>query len=360
MKYRESVGLHLPEYGNYSEVESTATTIFNWKYDAEENELVNLYEKSKKFSWNPTTDIDWSVDVDMERIIHNRQARNQNQKLIMKTPDSISNELYEKMVIERNAYTISQFLHGEQGGILGCSKLVQVCPDMAAKYFSATQALDEIKHAETYKRYLTEKIENNYPVRSILKELFDEILSVSEWDISLIGMQIMVEGLALGSFPLMKASNFDEPLIQQITSKIMMDESRHVAFGVKMLEDVYKDGLTERELKVREEFVIESSLILSKGMSAAEPITERLGLEKNAAVQDWFQNSPFLKAANVVAFSKIVPNLKRIGLLTDRVRSVFTDLGVIQYEDFPDCIDDPNPTPSKEAVGLLVKYIQNH
>ena len=151
----------MPEYGEYSEVESTVTTIFNWKYDAEENELVNLYEKSKKFSWNPTTDIDWSVDVDMEKIIHNRQARNQNQKIIMQTPKNISDELYNKIVVERNAYTISQFFHGEQGGILGCSKLVQVCPDMAAKYFSATQALDEIKHAETYKRYLTEKLENN-------------------------------------------------------------------------------------------------------------------------------------------------------------------------------------------------------
>ena len=359
MKYESKVGLHMPEYGEYSEVESTVKTIFNWKYDAEENELVNLYEKSKKFSWNPTTDIDWSVDVDMEKIIHNRQARNQKQKIIMQTPKNISDELYNKIVVERNAYTISQFFHGEQGGILGCSKLVQVCPDMAAKYFSATQALDEIKHAETYKRYLTEKLENNYPIRHVLKELFDEILSTSDWDISVIGMQIMIEGVALGSFPLMKASNFDEPLIQEITSKIMLDESRHVAFGVKMLESVYKDGLTENELKVREEFIIESSLILNKGMSAAEPIIERLGLENNQNIRKWLKDSPFLKASSHVAFSKIVPNVKRIGLLTDRVRNVFDEIGVLEYENFTDCVDDPSPTPTNEAVSLFIKYIKN-
>ena len=169
----------------------------------------------------------------------------------------------------------------------------------------------------------------------------------------------MIEGVALGSFPLMKASNFDEPLIQEITSKIMLDESRHVAFGVKMLESVYKDGLTENELKVREEFIIESSLILNKGMSAAEPIIERLGLENNQNIRKWLKDSPFLKASSHVAFSKIVPNVKRIGLLTDRVRNVFDEIGVLEYENFTDCVDDPSPTPTNEAVSLFIKYIKN-
>jgi hypothetical protein len=58
-------------------------------------------------------------------------------------------------------------------------------------------------------------------------------------------------------------------------------------------------------------------------------------------------------------FSTIVPNLKRLGLLTPRVRTAMEDLGVIQYEhaDAGDAVDaladadSAREAPGAEAVA---------
>jgi len=167
-----------------------------------------------------------------------------------------------------------------------------------------------------------------YPISKPLKELLDMILSDARWDFKFLGMQIMVEGLALGAFGMIHQTT-SEPLIKQITQLIMQDEARHVAFGVLTLKDTYKD-MSPSELRDREDFVILSSKLMYERLLGQE-VWERLGFphdECEAAVNRSVAMGIFRK----LCFSKIVPNVKRLGLLTPYVRKGFEELDVIEYE----------------------------
>src|SRR4029077_4014164 len=174
--------------------------------------------------------------------------------------------LNDKEVVEFNlninAFMLSQFLHGEQGALLATAKIVQGVPWAEGKFYAANQVADEARHVEVYRRYLTEKLGVSYPVNRHLHTLLSQIISESRWDMIYLGMQIMVEGLALAAFGLMKFTAADEPLIQQITGYVMRDEARHVAFGVLSLQDLYTKEMSSTELKEREEFVIEATLLM--------------------------------------------------------------------------------------------------
>jgi hypothetical protein len=193
---------------------------------------------------------------------------------------------------------------------------------------------DEARHVEVYRRYLTEKWGLSYPVNPHLRTLLDQIISESRWDMIYLGMQIMVEGLALAAFGLMKFTKADEPLIQQITAAVMRDEARHVAFGVLSLQDLYTKELSSTELREREEFVIEST-VLMRDRLLMEEVWPRIGLDPKVWMP-WSLNTPFMVGFRQILFSKIVPNLKRLGLLTPKVRAKFAELDILQYESLPD------------------------
>jgi hypothetical protein len=194
--------------------------------------------------------------------------------------------------------------------------------------YASAQVFDEARHVEAYDRYLREKIEMVYPVSSALRQLLDAILSDSRWDMKYLGMQIMVEGVALGAFGVIQQTS-NEPLIRQITQRIMQDESRHVAFGVLALKDVLAD-LTDSELREREDFVLESSHLLKERFLGDE-IWERLGLPA-AECRKLADESAMMQMFRKLLFSKIVPNVKKLGLLTPRLRQGFETLGVIAFE----------------------------
>src|SRR6185369_16500354 len=141
---------------------------------------------------------------------------------------------------ELSSWMLSQFLHGEQGALLAAAQLTTAVPDMDSKYYVATQVVDEARHVEVYDRYLHEKIGFSYPISPHLKTLLDLILKDSRWDMKLLGMQIMVEGLALAAFGIIRQQT-SEPLLGKLTHYVMLDEARHVAYGVLALRHYYDD-----------------------------------------------------------------------------------------------------------------------
>ena len=359
MNYTQLNPVPLPENGDeYNEIKSTIGTIFDWKYSLENKGLMGLYEKGKSLNWNATTELDWDTEVDMEKLIDGRKDQAQQRKLLFEVPPEISDDLWTRMLIERNSFMLSQFLHGEQGAMLGAARMVQVCPDAEAKFYAATQTLDETRHVEVYHRYLTEKLGSSYPIGKPLKGLLDDILTTSDWDMAFLGLQIMVEGVALGAFSFVKISNPDEPLLLDITDRIMQDESRHVAFGVNTLSQIYNNGeLTESEMRQREDFVIEASYVLRDRLNA-DPIFDRLGVKLTPEMDRWNREAPFLKGVTHMTFSKVVPNLKRIGMLTPRVRDAYEKMDLLRFENYKDSIEDPNITPPEELVKILMSYIR--
>lgn len=350
MDFVQKNPLPIPAAGARQKVHSTVDTIFDWEYALREEKLMNLYEKGKAATWN-ASDLDWSVDVDVDRMSVQTNVRDFF-NYVLKVPKTFSQE--EALLFRRHAdaFTLSQFLHGEQGALAAAAKIVQTVPWAEAKFYAANQAADEARHVEAYHRYLTEKVGVSYEIHPSLMQLLKDLVEDARWDITYLGMQIMVEGLALAAFGMMKLSMPGEPLIHDITTRIMADESRHVAFGVLSLEKLYTEEMSSQELREREDFVIEATRLMHSRLLQT-PVFERLGYD--VKVWDaWAAQNPMQQGFRQLTFQKIVPNLKRLGMLTPRVRECMEDLNLLKFEHDKDSVEDPEIRPSPELMQVMM------
>ena len=355
MRYEQRNPLPIPAAGEFQHVQSTIDAVFDWHYELKRQKLLDLYEKGKAASWN-ATELDWSIDVDIERMVAQRQQMGGGTVLnqFLNPPRTLSDHEALTLNLNMNAFMLSQFLHGEQGALLATAKIVETVPWAEAKFYAANQVADEARHVEVYHRYLTEKLGISYEIHPSLATLLADILRDSRWDITYLGMQIMVEGLALAAFGMQKLMMSEEPLIVDITTRIMGDESRHVAFGVMSLEGVYSQ-MTESELREREDFVIEATHLMRERL-LMQPVFERLGWPLDVWMP-WATSTPFMRGFRQMLFSKIVPNLKRLGLLTPRVREEFAKLDLLRFENLKDSVEEPEPQPPAELVQLLLQIL---
>src|SRR5436309_11729239 len=338
----------LPPQGAVETVPESSDTVFNWDYEVGRDSLLNLYEKGKRLQWNASTDIDWSIDVDPEQFPDFLPP--EAVAAVLSPPQKLELKELVHMRVHQLGWMLSQFLHGEQGALLATAQIVNTVPSTEAKFYAASQVADEARHVEVYRRYLTEKLPYAYPVNPHLQTLLGQIIREPRWDMTYLGMQIMVEGLALAAFGLMKFMNPHERLLHQITDYVIRDEARHVAFGVLSLEKVYRE-MTSTELREREEFVIEAAQLMRDRLLMRE-VWERLGYDVDTWLT-WALETPFMLAFRQMLFAKIVPNVKRLGLLTPRVREAFAKIGVLQFEDMPDSTQDETVTVPPALAALF-------
>jgi hypothetical protein len=307
-------------------------TTYSWDYSVQRQDLRNLYEKSKDAIWNARTYLAWDTDVDPE-------AESTPDNMIPIFGTHLWDKLDKKTELPKLrrfalAYTLSNFLHGEQGALLATSQIVSAVPGTDAKYYASTQVMDEARHVEAYDRYLREKVEAVFPISPYLRTLLDEILQERRWDMKYLGMQIMVEGLAIAAFGFIQQLS-NEPLLKQIVHMIMQDEARHVAFGVLSLKGIY-DDMSESELRDREDFILEGSRLMRDRFLMQE-VWECMGMPVDECVRISLA-SESMQIFQSMLFSKLVPNVKRLGLLTPRVRRGFEELNVIHFESLDDSI----------------------
>ncbi len=354
MKYTQHNPVPIPESGPVGRVEATFDTTFDWEYDLAREDLLALYEKGKAMTWN-ATDLPWDTEVDMERLYASRRVDHDGNSIfnqVMKPPFDLDPKQEVEFQVNMNAWMLSQFLHGEQGALVATAKIVQSVSDEEAKFYAANQVADEARHVEVYHRYLTEKLGRSFEVNKDLNQLLEATCTDPRWDVTYLGMQIMVEGLALSAFGMVKMTLPDEPLIQEITTRIMADESRHVAFGVLSLSDVYARGeLSAQEMREREDFIIEATYLMKERL-LMQQVFERMDFDVKTWIK-WAETTPFQKAFRQMLFSKIVPNLKRIGMLTPRVREVYDKLDLLRFEHNKDSFEEPEVTPPAEFLKLL-------
>ena len=225
-------------------VKDNADAIFTWDYSLARPQLRKLYEKAKVGQWNATTDLPWDTEVDLEQVVAEDQSASSGRPRAPTTTTARSSRSGATRSGSRSAstatWTLSQFLHGEQGALLCTAKITETVPWYDAKLYAATQVVDEARHVEVFARYLDEKLGGGYQVNAHLRMLLDDIINDSRWDMTYLGMQVMVEGLALAAFGFMHQLT-EEPLLKQLLRYVMSDEARHVAFGVLSLQEVY-DG----------------------------------------------------------------------------------------------------------------------
>ena len=320
-------------------VKGGGETIFTWDYSLARPQLRKLYEKAKTGQWNGSTDLDWSTSVDIEKTITADQAligSGIDPSLYADTPLAKWNDKeWLEFGIESRRWTLSQFLHGEQGALICTAKIVETVPWYDAKLYASTQVVDEARHVEVFARYLDEKMGGMYPVNAHLKMLLDDIIKDSRWDMTYLGMQIMIEGLALAAFGYLHELT-GEPLLKKLLRYVMSDEARHVAFGVLSLKEAYED-MTDSEIKDRQEFAFEASIRMRDRFLQQE-VWERMGVKPRDVVPITI-NDPTRKFFQQLLFAKIVPNCKKLGLL-DRndkwLRHRFEEMDVIQFEDHED------------------------
>jgi hypothetical protein len=299
---------------------------YTWNYAMVRQELTNLYEKAKRDQWNATDQLAWSTSVDPEsELVPDFQIPIYGTHIWEKlTPGEV-----KKLRREALSWTLSQFMHGEQGALLATAQIVDATPSIESKFYAATQVMDEARHVEVYSRYLREKLTRQYPCNRHLKTLLDQILTDGRWDMKYLGMQIMVEGLAMAAFGFMhKMCN--EPLLKDLTHYVMRDESRHVAFGVLSLSDYFMD-MKPSEKRDREEFLAEGCRLMRDRL-LMEDVWIEMGWPVDE-VREIVLHSPQMQEFRMLLFSKIVPNVKRLGLLTPFVRERFAELGILQFEN---------------------------
>ena len=323
-------------------VTTRGDAVFTWDYERTRPGLAKLYEKAKHSMWNGETDLDWSTDVDVEKVAREMAgAVQQFRTTMMSIEDSPVRTWGERewtqFEIEAFNWRMSQFLHGEQGALVCTSKIVVTTPWIDAKYYAAAQVMDEARHVEVFAKYLNTKLGGAYPVNANLQMLIDDILGDSRWDMTYMGMQIMIEGLALAAFGFMHQIT-QEPLLKNLLRYVMSDEARHVAFGVLSLQEFYA-GLSGTEIRERQEFAFEAAIRMRDRLMM-HAVWETMGVDRRAYTEMLFRvrsqgTNPFQSAL----FSKIVPNCKKLGLLDAGdgwLRERFTEIGVIQFEDWVD------------------------
>ena len=307
------------------------TGAYNWDYTISDNRIKKLYELGKELNWNGSIDLNWDYTHPAdERLV---ETDDQLPHETLKAYENLSDE--EKILFDRHstAELMSQFLHGEQGALLVASQLASCAPTYNAKLYAASQTFDEARHVEVFNRYLQEKIGIHYPINPSLKLLLDKILTDERWDLKFIGMQIIIEGLALAAFQMLKAITKD-PLLKQLLHYVVRDEARHVTFGINYLEEYIKT-LSPEEIEEREQFAYEACVISRERLINTKAEQRFLGMTEEEARKFAMDTKSFEMFRNFL-FSRVIPNLSRIGLLTDTVRPKFEALGLLEYENAPD------------------------
>jgi len=317
----------LPIDGLEWNVSEAFETCFRWEYEDGSEALHRLYEKGKKQQWNASSRIDWSLNLDPE----NPEELPDEYLSIFGSPvwERLSGKERVELRRHSQANDLSQFLHGEQGALVCTAKIVQQVPDIQAKFYAATQVMDEARHVEVYKRLLHEKFDLAYPITPPLKSLLEDILRDSRWDMTYLGMQVLIEGLALAAFAGIRdmAKN---PLAAAANAYVMQDEARHVAFGRLALREYYPQ-LSEKERDEREQFVVEACYTMRDRFNSRD-VYERLGLPIKECIE-WEENSPGMKEFRAALFTRIVPTIKDIGLWGQRIQTAYAAMGVLPFAE---------------------------
>ena len=331
--------LHRGKQGVPTRIRATHETHLDWSYPNDQPAMRVLYERAKQGQWEAAS-LPWSTSVDpmnpevpimpegffdfalLEAVGIRSDAREQRE-----------------MLTSLAAWTLSQFLHGEQGALFAAAQVTEAVQFFEGKLYGSTQVMDEGRHVEVFHRYVTEKLGKLYPINDNLFVIIDALMSDSRWDMKFLGMQIMVEGLALAAFGFIHAMT-TEPLLKKLLRYVMADEARHVAFGVLSLKEVY-EGLSAAEILERQQFAFEAAIRMKDRMAMQE-VWERMEVP-TADVVKVMSAAPEPDDFQILLFSKIVPNLKKLGLLDAAdgwLRTKFTEMGAIAFEHLSDSTEE--------------------
>ncbi|MEU6217661.1 ferritin-like domain-containing protein [Streptomyces sp. NPDC047022] len=312
------------------DVQARVRTRLSWDYSTGSGRLRTLTRRAHDGQWDAERDIDWTAPVPFGAPLPDGSAfaRASFEASPMAERGRAG---WDDFRWQLQAWLVSQFLHGEQAALAVAARLVESLPTVEAKLCAATQVTDEARHVEVFARYLREHVPDPYPVNADLRALLEDVLRDSRWDMTALGMQIMVEALAMAAFRL-AGSSFHDPLIRRISDLVARDEARHVSLGVVSLEEVYRE-LSSRELADREELVLEAAALMRRRFLLAD-VWERLDVDRTAGLA-YAAGDPAMVMYRQTVFARVVSALVHIGLMSERVRQGLADLDLLSYGTVP-------------------------
>ena len=313
-------------------VTATVPAVFTHDLEVKDQDMRGLYEKAKRDQWNASRDIEWTQELNPDQGI---------------LPDGLI-DIYGTKYWERlspaqrtelnrhfSAWRISQLMYGEEFAMLVCSQLVNIVPNIDAKFFMATQVVDEARHSEVLTRYLLEKVGVTYPLTSSLRNLFDRILEMPQWYLKTVGTQLVAETLAVSLFRMLEQHSQD-PLISSICKRILADESRHMGFGMLSLPDQVAE-LSGQERREVEDFACEAAAGLLGGQFPHEAY-EAVGFNKGEIEDIKKMRHEIAQKNEYVFFRKFFKkdfhaslwnNLARVGLMSEQAVERLGAMGII-------------------------------
>jgi len=328
-------GMTVADVQHVAEIFNTPLTgSYNWDYRVADDRIQRLYELGKTLNWNGSLDVHWDQTPDwheqtpvkpefIDEFLANADWNG------YPPFDAFSTERKLEFFKHDNAWSLSQFLHGEQGALLVASQLASCAPSFNAKLYAASQTFDEARHVEVFNRYLQTKLGLSYPVNQGLKSLLDKILTDERWDLKFIGMQIVLEGLALAAFHI-AMNDTDDPVLKELLYLVIRDEARHVTFGVNYLEE-FVATLSEEEKEDRAQFAYEACIV-SRDRLIPTDVYRHFGWDVEETRQVLVERGLNAEFLNML-YARIIPNLARIGLLTEKIRPKFEEMGVLNFEN---------------------------
>jgi len=303
-------------------------TLWDYDYEPTHEELETLYETAKKNQWNGSTAIDWGRPIGKEGPVLNVQVAFAGTHFFSR----LTPEEQREVEVRVSAWRLSQFLHGEQGALVVCGQLVNGIPELDAKLYAATQVVDEGRHVEVFERYV-KRLHKIYPVDPLLKAVLDEILATNLWELKLLGMQMIVEGLAIAAFNLMRKQTGDATL-GQLLDYVLQDEGRHVNFGYFALRRAIPDmEVAKREYL--EDFTFRvCDLMYARdertGFQSIKHVWNELGWDGDKIWRDTVAHSQTTKAFNSFLFHEnLMPRLQRLALISPRIEPRYREIGLL-------------------------------
>ena len=303
-------------------------TLWDYSYEPTHHELESLYETAKKNQWNASTAIDWSRPIGKEGPVLNVQVAFAGSNFFTR----LTPEEQKEVEIRVSAWRLSQFLHGEQGALLVCGQLVNSVPELDAKLYASTQVVDEGRHVEVYERYV-KKLMRIYPVDPLLKALIDEILATPFWELKLLGMQMIIEGLAIAAFNVMRKQTAD-PTLSEVLDYVLQDEGRHVNFGYFALKRSIPTMAPEKR-EILEDFAFKACDLMygrdeRTGFQSIQNVWNEMGWDGEKIWRDTIANSETTKAFNRFLFTEVlIPRLQRLGIISPRIEPRYREIGLV-------------------------------
>lgn len=195
--------------------------------------------------------------------------------------------------------------------------------------------VDEGRHVEVFERYV-KRLHRIYPVDPLLKGLIDEILASPLWELKLLGMQMIVEGLAIAAFNVMHKQTGD-PTLAAVLDYVLQDEGRHVNFGYFALRRAIP-ALDPERRALLEDFALRACDAMygrdeHTGFRSIRDVWTEMGWDGDAIWRDTVANSATIKVFNRMLFTEVlVPRLERLQLISDRVAARYRAIGLLPEE----------------------------